>query len=77
MDKKEKELHDKAIRLLEGGIVKVDGLVVRAVKVPEGFDPCNECNMDCLCKGDIARLCDRLSLFDGSQYLLKLAYHYR
>lgn len=70
---KQKELHEKAIRLIEGGHVKVDGLYVRAVKVPDGFDACNECNMDCLCKGDMAELCNHLSWFDKYQYLLKLA----
>lgn len=70
---KQKELHDKAIRLLEGGFVKADGLEIRALKVTEGFDPCVQCHMDCLCKGDIAELCNILSLYNGNQYLLKLA----
>lgn len=70
---KYKELHEKAIRLIEGGVVEVDNLVVRAVKANVEYDPCKECEMDCLCKGDIAKLCDELSWFDGNQYFLKLA----
>lgn len=70
---KQKELHEKAIRLIEGGCVEVDGLVVRAIKVPFGFDACNECDMDCLCKGDIADLCSEIDWIYDSRYLLKLA----
>ena len=73
MNMKQKELHEKAIRLIEGGLAEVDNLWVRAIKVPEGFNPCYECNMDCLCKGDIAELCNELSWLDKYQYLLKLA----
>lgn len=68
-----KGLHDKAIRLIEGGLVEVDGLVVRAVKVPSFFDACNECEMDCLCKGDIADLCCEIEWINESHYFLKLA----
>lgn len=69
----DKELHEKAIRLIEGGLVEVDGLVVRAVFVPDGFDQCMHCEMDCLCKGNIASLCDEIYSISRSQYLLKLA----
>lgn len=42
-------IHEKAIRLLEGGIVDVDGHSVVVVKIPDSFDTCNQCEMDCLC----------------------------
>ena len=42
-------IHEKAIRLIEGGIVEVDGHSVRLVKIPDMFDTCNNCEMDCLC----------------------------
>ena len=42
-------IHDKAIRLIEGGIVEVDGHSVRVIKIPDGFEPCANCKMDCLC----------------------------
>ena len=42
-------IHEKAIRLLEGGIVDVDGHSVSLVVIPDMFDTCNLCEMDCLC----------------------------
>ena len=42
-------VHEKAIRLLEGGIVEVDGHSVKLVNVPDMFDTCNSCEMDSLC----------------------------
>ena len=42
-------IHEKAIRLIEGGIVDVDGHSVKLVNVPDMFDYCNSCEMDCLC----------------------------
>lgn len=41
--------HEKAIRLVEGGIVEVDGHSVSLVKIPDSIDTCNYCEMDCLC----------------------------
>ena len=70
---KHRILHEKAIRLLEGGAVEIDNHVVRAIFVPDGFDACMECDMDCLCKGDIANLCTEVCWIADSQYLLKLA----
>ena len=45
----EQSIHEKAIRLIEGGIVEVDGHSVRLVKIPDMFDTCSNCEMDCLC----------------------------
>ena len=42
-------IHEKAIRLIEGGIVDVDGHSVKLVQIPDKFDTCNDCEMDCLC----------------------------
>ena len=42
--------HEKAIRLIEGGIVDVDGHSVKLVTIPDMFDTCNSCDMDCLCR---------------------------
>lgn len=53
-------VHDKAIRLIEGGIVEVSGMNVTLGHEPYIFDPCFVCDMDCLChKGnDICELCE-------------------
>lgn len=49
IDMKEKEVHEKAIRLLEGGKVIVDGLSVKMAKCPTGELACNICKMDSIC----------------------------
>lgn len=59
-------VHEKAIRLIEGGIVNVDGHFVRLCKGPYIFDPCNECEMDCLCHFGtemhlVCRECDQIT----------------
>lgn len=55
-----KDVHEKAIRLVEGGIVEVDGHSVRLKHRRIYCNPCYDCEMDCLChKGnDICNLCE-------------------
>ena len=45
----EQSIHEKAIRLIEGGIVQVDGHSVRLSKVQHVLLSCELCDMDCLC----------------------------
>lgn len=49
---REKEIHKKAIRLIEGGIVEVDGLCVRMRYEAEQEMVCLDCEMDSICKRD-------------------------
>lgn len=42
-------IHEKAIRLVEGGIVDVDGHSVRLIKDFSDLLSCELCEMDCLC----------------------------
>ena len=46
---KKLSVHEKAIRLLEGGIVDVDGYSVSLVVIPDSIESCYHCVMDCLC----------------------------
>ena len=65
-------IHEKAIRLLEGGIVDVEGLAVRAIKAPIEFYPCEVCEMDCLCHSDteMVDVCDECdSIAEWGHYL--------
>lgn len=51
------EIHDKAIRLVEGGIVEIDGHCFSMVRNPDIIDPCNVCELDSIChKGNT--ICD-------------------
>lgn len=55
-----KEIHNKAIRLVEGGIVDINGLSVSMRHEPYIFDPCFVCELDSIChKGnDVCNVCE-------------------
>ena len=55
--KDKQSIHEKAIRLLEGGIVEVDGHSVRLVNVPDMPYTCNSCEMDSICHNE-TEMCD-------------------
>ena len=64
--KDKQSIHEKAIRLIEGGIVDVDGHSVKLVKIPGMFYTCNSCDMDCLCHigtemCDVCEECDAIT----------------
>ena len=67
-------IHEKAIRLLEGGIVWVEGHSVKLVQLPYVSDPCFSCEMDCLCHvgGDICSLCVECDSISNMDCLLML-----
>lgn len=70
---KEKEIHEKAIRLLEGGIVEVNGHSVKVGKCPIEAFPCDICKMDSICRKGTAMCavceeCDNIS--EGDYYLI-------
>lgn len=67
---KQLTLHEKAVRLVEGGVVECGGHFVRFLKCPDGFFPCHYCEMDCLCHGVIQDLCiECCCLVKGDGYL--------
>lgn len=67
-------IHDKAIRLVEGGVVEVDGLCVRAIKFGSNFGICMECSMDCLCHygTEVLDVCTECDEINGDKYYLEL-----
>lgn len=69
----EKQIHDTAIRLIEGGREFYDGHWLKAIRVPNGFIPCEECKMDCLCMGKMEELCMELDWISNANYMLVLA----
>lgn len=68
------KLHEKAIRLVEGGHEQTEGLSVRLIKAPYVTDSCMECEMDSLChKGnEICDLCCECERIVGYACYLKL-----
>lgn len=67
-------VHDKAIRLLEGGVVEADGLFVRCGQYVGDDISCDECDMDCLCHVDseICDLCYECDDITKTQHILIL-----
>ena len=76
MTKKKQSLNDKAIRLVEGGIVEVNGHDVKLGQNTYIFDPCYCCEMDCLChKGnEMANICEECDSLTGNDCFLYFAY---
>lgn len=61
------KVHDKAIRLLEGGVVQIEGNWFRLRQFPEYFNdiPCWECDLDSICKREhmeVCSVCEAISL---------------
>ena len=73
---KEKELYEKAQLLKAGQVEEIAGDYFRACKVAEGWegDACEACELDSLCKGDVALVCDELDKPFNNRYYLKLAH---
>lgn len=62
-------IHSKAIRLLEGGVVVVQGLSVKVVVEKWLCDPCFVCEMDSICHFgsemcDVCHECDMIARKD-------------
>lgn len=60
-----KTIHDKAIRLAEGGIVDIDSNWFRLIRYPEDYDgdSCMECDLDSICRmehTDVCRECEAI-----------------
>ena len=49
--------HEKAIRLLEGGLVEIDGLVFSIDDAGPEADPCYDCKLDSICSQNILNVC--------------------
>lgn len=77
MDKKqskEMSLHDKAIRLLEGGVVACSGHAVRVVGVIDNDKSCLLCDMDSACDDEMIELCAECDSITHSKHILKFAH---
>ena len=67
-------IHEKAIRLVEGGIVDVDGHSVRLNKDDSDLLSCELCDMDCLCRigTEMCSVCVECTSIVKSQCYLEL-----
>lgn len=72
--KEKMSIHDKAIRLIEGGIVDLDGHAVKFGGRGLVFRPCYQCEMDCLCHDgtEMAAVCAECDSILGHDCFLNL-----
>lgn len=70
----EKELNEKVALLKDGVTVEIDGLMFRAMRIKDEdpYWPCLYCNVDCLCRGDVAEVCTELDFLSKSVWYLYL-----
>lgn len=73
---KQKDLYKKVQLLKAGQIVEIAGDTFRAFRVAEGWEgyPCDACELDSICKGDVALVCNELDEPFNRRYYLKLAH---
>lgn len=72
MKNKELSLHDKAVRLCEGGVVEFQGHFLRAGDYYGDDNPCLYCNMDSICNLDMTDLCAECDGLTHSSHILIL-----
>lgn len=68
-------VHDKAIRLLEGGVVEIDSNCFRVRILPDDYDdnPCMECTLDSICKMEHVEVCGECEAITRKRCCLQLA----
>lgn len=73
---KQKELYEKVQLLKAGQIVEIDGDWFRACRVAEGSVgwACEACDLDCICKDDVEKVCCELDFPFYDRWYLKLAH---
>ena len=67
--------HDKAIRLLEGGIVEIAGNWFRVKRLSDDYDgnPCEECSLDSICRLEHTDVCAECETISNQRCMLELA----
>lgn len=68
-------VHDKAIRLLEGGIVQIEGNRFQVKRFPNNYDgiTCNECSLDYICRQEHMDICAECEAISNRDCCLELA----
>lgn len=74
MNKNVNTLYAKAVRLAEGSVEEIGGQFVKAIDVGEVDNPCDRCNMDCVCGDELSELCTEVDRYTRSPHILKFAY---
>lgn len=69
---KEQTLHEKAVRLCEGGSVTCNGVAVKAKIALNQDAPCFECEMDSICRMEMTDLCAECDGLTHQKHILVL-----
>lgn len=69
-------VHDKVIRLLEGGIVEIESDSFRLLRLSDDLDvdDCCECELDSICREEHRNICAECSAISGGKCCLRLAH---
>lgn len=72
----QKELYEKVQLLKAGQIVQIAGDWFQAVKVSKYSmcDPCELCDLDSICRGDVEKVCNDMDWPFFDKWYLKLAH---
>lgn len=67
--------HDKAIRLLEGGIVKIGDNWFRLKRFTDDYDgiTCQDCELDSICRQEHTDVCAECEAISNQDCCLELA----
>lgn len=68
----EMSLHEKALRLIEGGIVACNDLPVRVIDVVGEDNSCYYCEMGSACHDEMVHLCLECDLITHTRHYLEL-----
>lgn len=71
-DKTKQSVHDTAIRLLEGGIVEIDGLCFSMDEVKEDHEACWVCDLDSICSQHIIDVCVEADMITNTRHKMIL-----
>lgn len=73
---KKKTVHDKAIRLLEGGVVEIEGNWFKLIRFPDDFDgiTCMECELGSICQSEHEDVCGECDIISGGKCYLVMTY---
>lgn len=72
----QKEIYKKVQLLKSGVIVDINGDTFCAKRIDDLLAdyPCNHCDLDSICRGDIAIICEAMDSFGRRRWYLKLAH---
>lgn len=73
---KQKEIYKKVQLLKSGVTVEISGDTFYAERIDDPFaaHPCDYCDLDCICRGDVAMVCDEMDAGTKRRWLLHLAH---